>query len=86
MSRASDAIARSRAHGEIVTLHYDSDAYADLVDASDDRVATEDVTEFWANDPDDENAMAWRVHMRHADPESDGDRAYDEARDREFVP
>jgi hypothetical protein len=81
MSRATDAIARSASHGEVVTLDYDANTYEELLAECDDNVATEDLTEFWANDPENEDKMAWRVHMKHA-PDDAGDRAYDEARDR----
>jgi hypothetical protein len=84
VSRATDAIARSASHNEVVTLDYDAAAYEELLVECDDNVSTEDVTEFWGNDPDDENKMTWRVHVKHA-PDDAGDRAYDEARDRELT-
>jgi hypothetical protein len=84
VSRVTKAIERSVSHNEIVTLDYDTAGYAELLEACDDRTATEDLTEFWANDPDKEGAMLWRVHMRHA-PDDAGDRAYDEARDWELT-
>jgi hypothetical protein len=61
---ADRAIECSKSHNEIVTIDYDSEAETALAAACDDSVAANGVTEYWADDPDSETAMLWRVHMR----------------------
>jgi hypothetical protein len=64
MNTAEKAIERSKSHDEIVTIDYDADAGETLAAECDDSVHGNGVTEYWANDPDSETKMLWRVHMR----------------------
>lgn len=68
---AKTAIDRSESHDEIVTIDHDADAFVDLEAQCDDNVHANGVTEFWANDPESEDKMTWRVHMRDASPATD---------------
>lgn len=66
---AKQAIAQSRAQDEIVTIDYTESAYETLLAECDDHVETslgtpDEINEFWANDPESEDKMAWRVHLR----------------------
>lgn len=62
---AEQAIERSKSHDEIVTIDYDQAAYEELRAECDDIIDANDVTEFWSDDPDSEDGMLWRVHVRH---------------------
>lgn len=57
---ASQAIARSISHNEIVTLEYDETIAKHLRELSDDWVEANDRIEYWGTDDGDE----WRVHLR----------------------
>lgn len=61
---AQEAIERSRSHDEIVTLDaFDEDDYQTLLVECDDNVDANGMLEFWADDPDSDTEMLWRVHM-----------------------
>ena len=63
---AEQAIQRSESHDEIVTIDYDAEGAETLAAECDDSVHANGMTEYWANDPDSEDGMTWRVHMRDA--------------------
>lgn len=62
---AEQAIERSVSHNEVVTIDYSEEAELTLSAECDDSVSANGVTEYWANDPESETAMLWRVHMRN---------------------
>ncbi len=62
---ASQAIERSESHNEIVTIDYDAIGAEYVAAECDDSIVANHVTEYWANDPNSEDGMLWRVHMRH---------------------
>ena len=56
---ASDAIARSISHDEIVTIDYDADVYDALVKHCDGCTVANGRTEFWG----EMDGAEYRVHM-----------------------
>lgn len=66
MTNAQDAINTSMQRTDIVTLDWDAEAFAELHSKADDTTRGNEAWEFSAVDPDDENEMTWRVHMRFA--------------------
>lgn len=64
MTTATDLIARSVSHTEIVTAAYDAEIAAALEAACEDSVeANDDVTEYWGTT---EAGDEWRVHLTGA--------------------
>lgn len=72
---AEQAIERSEEHNEIVTIEGSEEIHNTLRVECDDSVEHyvdhEDgytLTEYWKNDPNSEDGMLWRVHVRDNDP------------------